>query len=67
MCSICGEEVRYEFTQLTRDRTTFSEGYVWVRHRPMAVVHIDLDQDDCQEIARKLDLWARMDAMAASR
>jgi len=31
------------------------------------VVDIDLDQDDCQEIGRKLDLWERMDAMEARR
>jgi len=67
ICSICGEEVRYTFTQLERYEVSFSEDYVWVHHRPRAVVHIDLDQDDCQAIARKLDRWEQIAAREASQ
>ncbi len=39
----------------------FAPGYRWVRHRPVAVIHIDLEQDDCKGIAQQLDQWERIE------
>lgn len=58
--SNANEESLREFPRVGRGRADDHQGCHWVRHRPVTVVHIDLDQDDCQDIAQKLDRWERL-------
>ncbi|MBI3328438.1 MAG: hypothetical protein HYZ81_17270 [Nitrospinae bacterium] len=54
-------ELLYELNAADRYPLRQLQAHRWICMRPRAVVHIDLDQDNCQEIARKLDLWERLD------
>ncbi|HSF31841.1 MAG TPA: hypothetical protein VLK82_15365 [Candidatus Tectomicrobia bacterium] len=42
----------------------FSEGCWWADRRAIASLYIDLEQDDYQEIARKLERWENLEAQA---
>ena len=61
ICFKAVEEDLYPFTPVERWQDGLLEGYHWVHNRPVAVVHIDLNQDDSQEIAQKLDRWERLE------
>jgi hypothetical protein len=61
MCFKSAEQILYPIPQVERWRGDVPEGYQWVHNRPVAVVHIDLDEDDYQEMVRKLDRWERLE------
>jgi hypothetical protein len=42
----------------------FSEVCWWADRRAIASLYIDLEQDDYQEIARKLERWENLEAQA---
>jgi hypothetical protein len=42
--------------------TAFPEGCWWAGRRAIGNIAIDLEQDDCQEIVRKLERWELLES-----
>jgi hypothetical protein len=51
----------HELTRATDRQVDEHEGYRWARHRPVPVVHIDLDRDSSPDIGGKFDRWEQME------
>lgn len=59
---------RAPFCGLFRDESyasAFPEGCQWAGRRPIGSVDIDLDRDDCEQIASKLERWERIEGLAS--
>jgi hypothetical protein len=64
---ICSDSARTPFEELLglkRFSTTLPEACWWAGRRAIASLYIDLEQDDYQEIARKLERWEGLEAQA---
>ena len=61
LCFDQAKEALHELMEGDRYQISPRPWHPWACMPPRVVVHIDLGQDDCQEVARKLDLWERIE------
>ncbi|HXH10601.1 MAG TPA: hypothetical protein VNP04_12675 [Alphaproteobacteria bacterium] len=58
-----GERMR-DLLQISRFPSTLPEACRWAGRHPIASVFIDLERDDYQEIAQKIERWEQIELAA---